>query len=469
MRLTKLSHLAPSGTSGLPRVAVIGAGCCGLVTIKTLREAGISCQVFELGSDVGGLWDQRHSSGQSAAYDSLRINTSRRAMEFSDFPMTTSEADYPLHDEVAAYLRNYAEHFGLRRDIRFRTRVTRVSPLDAGGYRVETTTEGTGARSEDFDAVIVATGHHTRPNYPDDQAALGFSGVQFHSHDYKSPTVPHDLRGERVVVVGMGNSAMDIASELSTAGAEVMLSYRRGVWVIPRYLLGKPVDQGGLIPHFLPPRLRRRLVTFFFKCLVGRMRDFGLPEPDHLIGEAHPTLSAELPALVRNGEVQMRPALASAQGSRVTFKDGRSEEVSCVIYCTGYRVEFPFLPAEHISVKHNNLPLFLRVFHPEHRHLFFIGLAQPHGAIMPVAEKQARLLASHLLGHYNLPEPAELAQALAQEAARLAKRYVRSKRHTMQLDPEIYARVLRREHARGRRRSRLNSGQPFPPRASNDS
>jgi hypothetical protein len=261
----------------------------------------------------------------------------------------------------------------------------------------------------------------------------------------------------------MGNSAVDIASELAGAGAQVRLSSRRGVWVIPRYLLGKPVDQGTLIPHSLPPKLRRHLVTFAFKRLVGRMSDFGLPEPDHLIGEAHPTLSDELPQLVRSGRIEMRKPIQALEGNVVVFSDGKREPSDCIIYCTGYHVRFPFLESAHVETKDNQVPLFLRVFHPKHRRLFFIGLAQPHGAIMPLAEAQAKLLAAHLAGTYHLPVQEELERSIRKETERLRSRYVTSRRHTMQVDPEVYAGILRKEERRGRKRAAQGRGQRFPP------
>ena len=445
-----------------PRVCVIGAGSCGLVALKVLQECGLQARGFDLGAEVGGLWDQGNENGRSAAYDSLRINTSREAMEYSDFPMDPSFGDYPVHSQIAQYLRDYATHFRLRESISFRTEVTRVRPSPAGGYSVELHSEAQGKREAHFDAVVVANGHHWKKAFPDPLPSEGFSGTTLHSHDYKSPRVPYDLSGKVVLVVGMGNSAMDIASELAQSGSTVRLSYRRGVWVVPRYLFGKPIDQGTLIPHSIPPRLRRRLVTFAFRRLVGQMSDFGLPEPDHLIGEAHPTLSAELPGLVRAGVIEMRPQISSAQSRTVTYADGVQEQVDCIIYCTGYDVSFPFLEPSHVDVQDNRLPLYLRLFHPKHRHLFFVGLAQPHGAIIPVAEVQARLLAEHLGGAYNLPSPSELEAALEKEEERLRKRYVASRRHTMQIDPELYEKAIRVERRRGHRRARRGTGQPFP-------
>ncbi len=447
------------------RVCVIGAGCSGLVSIKALLEAGHHPQGFEMGSDVGGLWVLDNDSGRSAAYNSLRINTSRKAMAFSDFPMPKSYGDFALHHQVANYLRAYATQFQLRPFIRLSTEVTRCFPLPEGGYRVCSRERESGKHfEENFDAVIVANGHHWLPTFPDPPPAGTFTGQVIHSHDYRNPDRPLSLRGKRVLVVGMGNSAMDIASELAKpeGAARVLLSGRRGAWVIPRYLLGRPVDQGTLVPTWLPPKLRRRIVTLAFTKLVGKMSDFGLPEPDHLIGEAHPTLSSELPELVKSGAIQMRGAIAHLDGSKVIFDDQNAEDLDAIIYCTGYQVRFPFLDESHVRVEENDLPLYRRVFHPTHRHLFFVGLAQPLGAIMPIAELQAQWIAEHLAGRYNLPNPKHIETEITKERQALQNRYVASKRHTMQLDPIEYRREVHRERKRGRVRARHRSGLPFP-------
>lgn len=446
------------------RVCVIGAGCSGLVSIKALREVGHDVQAFDLASAVGGLWVHDSDSGRSSAYDSLRIDTSRLAMQFRDFPMPEEVGDFATHAQVAAYFGSYARHFDLLRSIAFRTEVEKVTP-EGQGYRVHLHHVDTGQRrQQEFDAVLVCTGHHHTPAYPEPMPEGRFDGIVLHSHVYRNPDRPAPLRGRRVIVVGFGNSAVDIACELAQTErpAEVVLSVRRGAWVLPRYLFGRPIDQGRLLPQWLPGRLRRWISTMAMVRIRGKMTDYGLPEPDHLVGEAHPTLSDDLPELVRRGVISVRPPIHRFAGRTAYFADGSQWEADAVLYCTGYHVSFPFFDADYVSAPGNDLPLFRRVFHPVHRRLFFVGLAQPLGAIMPISELQARWIAAYLSGSYHLPPQGELERDMLRERAAHARRYVTSRRHTMQIDPAGYTRALEAEWRRGRRRAARGLGQPFP-------
>src|SRR4051812_46379893 len=364
--------------------AIIGAGSSGLTVLKGLLEAGLSAVCFEQGSKVGGNWVFDNDNRQSRIYRSLRINTSRDRMQFSDFPMPADYPDYASHEQVARYFEAYAEAFRLRPSIRFRTNVEQVepSPDNAGLYRVRTS-DGV---ERQFGAVVVANGHHWDPALPEPPVSGAFDGIAMHSHDYVSPDEPHRLRDKRVVVVGIGNSAVDIASELAKAGAVVTLSVRRGAWVLPKFAFGRPIDQPGVIPQHWSDAAKTRVAELWYRLRVGAPGAYGLPTPDHRLGHAHPTLSDELLPLLRERRITARPALARFAGRHVFFRDGARTGADAVIFCTGYKITFPFFDPSFVSAPDNELPLFLRCFHLQHRGLMFAGLAQPLGAIMPLVE-----------------------------------------------------------------------------------
>src|ERR687898_347505 len=275
------------GMASLPSVCVIGAGSSGIAAVKALHAAGFPFDCFEASDRVGGNWVYKNRNGMSPAYRSLHINTSRERMEYADFPMPASYPDFAHHTLIAAYFDAYVDHFGLRERITFETRVERAELRADGGWDVTTDRHGTRA----YDALFVANGHHWDPRWPE-PAFPGmdeFAGLQLHAHDYTGED-PNFFRDRRVVVLGMGNSAMDIAVEASFSAAATYLAARRGAWVIPKYLFGRPLDQYP-VPTRVPFAIRRRVQQAVLTFAVGPMERYGLPRPDHPFGCAHPTVS----------------------------------------------------------------------------------------------------------------------------------------------------------------------------------
>jgi hypothetical protein len=413
---------------------------------KALTERGIAFDWFEATDRLGGLWSAEGDG--SAAYRNLHINTSRERMEFSDFPMPTSYPDFPARSHIGEYFNAYADRFRLHERVTLNTRVERC---ELGGERRWSVTLA-GGETRAYDALLVANGHHWDPRWPEPAYPGDFDGEQMHAHAYLDNA---QLRDRRVLVVGMGNSAMDIATDASFVAARTLVSARRGAWVLPKYLFGKPFDQVGVSPltAHLPWRVRQRTIEAIYRVAVGKPEDYGLPKPDHRIGDAHPTVSADFLNRVGHGEITMKRGIESLDGERVRFADGSAELVDLIVYCTGYKVTFPFFDPALVSAPDNDLPLYRRVFHPQLEGLYFIGLLQPLGAIMPLAEAQGQWIAEHLLGEYVLPPRAELQRDIERERARMFKRYVKSKRHTMQIDFEEYLLALRREREQGRARA----------------
>ena len=447
--------------SALPNVCIIGAGSSGIAGAKVLAEHGVPFDCFEVSDEVGGNWAFGNANGMSSAYRSLHINTSRERMEYSDFPMPKDWPDFCHHALIKQYFNDYVDHFGIRDRITFSTAVKRAARGPDGVWEVALST----GEARRYDAVVVANGHHWDPRWPEPvfPGADTFAGRQMHSHEYVDT---QGFEGKKVVVLGMGNSAMDIAVEVSLVTERTLLAARRGAWIIPNYLFGKPSDQLPVNPR-IPFSLRQRWVHELVKRVVGSPAAFGLPEPDHIVGQAHPTISNYILARVAHGEVVPKPNIAAFEGSSVRFADGSVEEdVDVVVYCTGYKVTFPFFDEDLISAPDNDLPLYRRVFHPEVDNVFFLSLLQPLGATMPLAEAQAHWVARFLRGEYQLPPPADVRADMERERARMFKRYVTSKRHTMQVDFDDYLFELRRELRRGGDRARRSGfALPVPARA----
>jgi cation diffusion facilitator CzcD-associated flavoprotein CzcO len=445
----------------LPNVCVIGAGSCGIAAAKTLHQRGFDFDCFEKSDRVGGLWVYKNRNGLSGAYRSLHINTSRERMEFPDFPMPKSYPDFPHHTHIAEYFDAYVDHFGFRDRITFETGVERAE-LASGVWEI-TLDSGEVRR---YDALMVANGHHWDARWPEPafEGSDAFAGLQLHSHDYAGDD-PNFFRDKRVVVLGMGNSAMDIAVEASFSAATVYLAARRGAWVIPKYLFGRPLDQISTQAG-VPFKVRQAFFQALLRVGVGNMERYGLPRPEHGVLEAHPTISDDILSRIAHGEITPKPNIARLTERGVVFADGSEVEADILIYCTGYRVTFPFFDPALISAPDNDLPLFRRVFHPRIPNLFFIGLLQPLGAIMPLAAAQSEWVCDYLSGRYALPDPGALRADIERERERMFKRYVASKRHTMQVDYDDYLADLAKERRRGAERAKARGfALPVPSRA----
>jgi dimethylaniline monooxygenase (N-oxide forming) len=445
----------------MDRVCVIGAGSSGIASCQVLKARGIPFDCFEKGSGVGGNWRYGNDNGMSSAYRSLHINTSRKLMAYRTFPMPEHYPDYPSHWQIAEYFDAYVDHFGFRGDIRFRSEVTSVEPAPEGGWDVTVRpVDGGEPETRRYGAVLVANGHHWDPKWPDFPGEL--HGPVIHSHDYRTPD---GYEGARVLVVGFGNSATDIACETSRVSEMTFLSVRRGAHVIPKYIKGRPTDELNT-PALsrLPFALQRLLLQRTLRQVQGRMEDYGLPRPDHKLGEAHPTISAELLNRIGHGRITPKPNVERLEGDRVRFADGSVERIDRIVYCTGYRISFPFLSPELLQAPGNEVPLYKRVVHPDLDGLYFIGLLQPLGAIMPLAEAQSEWIADVLEGKAVLPSRERMRRTIERDARKLRRRYVRSTRHTIQVDFYDYLRQVARERRRRRGGRRVPLGAAQTPR-----
>ena len=300
--------------------------------------------------------------------------------------------------------------------------------------------------------MVVANGHHwdarwPEPSYP---GAETFPGDQLHAHYYRTPDV---LEGKRVLVLGIGNSASDIAVESSRVADETYLAMRRGAHVVPKYMFGVPTDHLTDSPLARGPVALQRLgMAALLRLTQGRMTDYGLPKPDHAVLHAHPTVSDDLLTRLGHGDISVRPNIDRFEGSKAFFVDGSAAEVDTVIYCTGYKVTFPFLDERFVPVRDNHVDLYRRVVSPDHPGLYFVGLVQPIGAIMPLAEAQSAWVADLVAGAGALPSYDEMRRQIRIYDEKLEKRYVASKRHTIQVDFHAYLAEIARERRASRAR-----------------
>jgi thioredoxin reductase len=444
---------AGPGGGSRPRVCVIGAGSSGITAMRSLQSKGIDFVCFEKGSFIGGNWRYDNDNDQSAAYRSLHINTSRQMMEYAEFPMPKDFPDYPDHFQIARYFEDFVDHFGLREAIRFQTEVESVVPADGGGWDVTWTSREGKSGTDHFTDVIVCNGHHWDKRWPEPAfpGSDTFTGEQMHAHDYRTPEI---FEGKRVLVLGIGNSATDIAVESSRHAAATFLSMRRGAWIVPKYIGSTPTDHHttGIMAR-APIWVQSLGMSLMMRMTVGKPTDYGLPRPDHKLLHAHPTVSQDLYNRLGHGDIAVKPNIERLEGDSVVFDDGSREQIDLIVYCTGYKITFPFLAPEVFSAEDNKVDLYLRVVPPGQKGLFFIGLIQPLGAIMPLAEVQCDWVAELIDGEGALPDKLEMTRGIALEQAKMDRRFIKSKRHTVEVDFDPYMRALRKERKLSRQRA----------------
>jgi hypothetical protein len=435
---------------------VIGAGPSGLAALRHLLAAGLEAVCLEREAGIGGNW--RYGSATSRVFASTRLISSKRLTEFADFPMPRHFPAYPDHRQCLEYLEAYAAHFALGPHIETGSAVERIEPAGppGTGWLVHA-----GGQARRFGGVVIASGHNPVPRWPDIPGA--FSGPLLHSAAYKSPTEPVPLAGRRALVIGGGNSGADIAVECSKHAALTVHSTRRGYFVVPRFVFGRPADLRGerLLKMNAPVWLRRFVALRGIARTVGLPWRHGLPRPDHRLFETHPIINSDLLPQIDAGAIRPAGDVAAFEGDSVVFRDGRRESFDVVICATGYQTTFPFIDCRLLgAAAADGVPnLFLNLLHSSRDDIAVVGLIQPDSGQWGITDIQARLVAGMAAATHRAPQAAAWLYARRQRPSRPGPiRYVASPRHALEVEHFSYRRRLERLVAALEKRLRVSAG-----------
>lgn len=439
--------------------AVIGAGPAGLVTAKVLKDKGFDVTVYEKASVVGGTWVYDNDNGRNYLYRNLHINTSRKLTQFSDLPFDAATRRVPDHRDMARYLQAYAERFQLRSLVRFKTEVASVQPLAGGSNPAGWSVQCTDGRTDAFDTVVVCTGPFARPAHYED-IRTRFTGKYLHSSDYREPEA---FVGKRVCIIGAGNSAVDIASDICRTAARTALVARSPVFIMPHFVLGQAIgDIAALMQHRLfPARLRRQIMTWLIRVVHGDMTSHGFKPLTHRV---HATISSTIIQDILFGRVAVKQGITSTDGDEIKFVDGTKERFDFVIAATGFITEFPFLSEDIVRPVNNHIDLYKRVAAPDAPGLYFVGMINLDTPINFACEKQAHWIAAVESENLALPSADHMRADIAAKQAWVEKTFGPSLRHSLQEDSVPYyaelTRALRKARRRGVARNRRRHGSP---------
>ena len=417
------------------RYCIIGAGPSGLATARALAEAGIPFDIIERHRDVGGIWDMANE--RTPMYESAHFISSRTQSAFDDFPMPDDYPDYPGWRQIRDYIRTFAERYGLKDAVEFGVDVQRVAPAGdaASGWDV-TLASGETRR---YRGVVCATGHNWDPVIP--SYAGKFDGESYHSFEYRSLA---QFAGKRVLVVGGGNSGCDIACDAAAAASGAFISMRRGYHFLPKHIFGQPTDAFFRSGPHLPAWLAQPLLTGLLRVLVGDLRRYGLPKPDHRVLESHPIVNSQLLHYLAHGDITAKPDIAELGGRTVRFVDGSEEEIDLIVYATGYRASIPVLDESLLPGGTGVAKFFLNIFH-ERPNLFAVGLFETDGAAYPIVSKQAALIAALIRAESESPATVEWFRRLRSApppALHGGIRYLKSQRHAIYVQYDEYVHFL---------------------------
>ncbi|MFH8775764.1 MULTISPECIES: flavin-containing monooxygenase [unclassified Streptomyces] len=411
-------------------VAIIGAGPAGLSAARALKRLGIRYVQFERHSDVGGIWDIDNPG--SPMYRSAHFISSRDKSGFFDYPMPKDFADYPSREQILRYTRSFTDDFGLREAIRFDTAVSSVEQDEDGAWTVLTSTGATRAR-----AVICCSGvtwDARTPGIPGD-----FAGRTMHSVEYVDPSL---FRGQRVLVVGLGNSGADIACDAAANADAAFISTRRGYHFVPKHVFGMPSDE----TEWLPIWAERLVYGIVRRVMVGDVSRWGLHRPDHRLFESHPLLNTQLLHYLQHGDVTAKPDIARFDGDKVVFADGSRERIDLVLFATGYDMTIPYVPADYFAWKGGRPQMYLNAFSRQRHNLFGLGYLEVNSSAYTLFDRISHLMAQYLNDQVHRPDRAGKFERLIREDRPDLSggiRFVGSDRHAAYIEVRAYKKYLR--------------------------
>ena len=420
------------------RYCLVGAGPAGLVMARALLAEGVPFDWFEKQSDVGGIWTM--DSPESPMYESAHFISSKYTSGFVGYPMPVEYPDYPSWDQIRDYIRAFARDFGLYDHVTLNVAVESAVPRANDRWSVTLST----GETREYDGLIACPGVTWHPSIPAIPGQESFTGQVRHSVTYQSSS---EFEGRSVVIVGAGNSGVDIACDAARHADRAFLSVRRGYRFVPKHIFGLPTD--AVLYGVIPPPKGVSLSgdpTRMIDVLVGDVTRLGLPAPDHALLESHPIMNTQVLHHLQHGDLVAKPDLVALDGPEAVFADGSREKVDLVLLATGYQYLLPFLAEDLLSWHRGRPRLYLNLFSRELDSLYVVGFVEFAGAAYTRFDEMAQMIVIDIRARETGRFHDEFRELKQHDLPDLSggMRYVDSDRHASYVQVDAYVDYLAR-------------------------
>lgn len=369
------------------KFAIIGAGFSGLAMANALKKNNIDFNVYDANEKIGGNW-------YNVVYDSGHTITPAKMMEFPDFKMPESFPVFPSKNQILGYLNDFVDTMGFRNQIYLNHPIESVK--NEGDKRWTILFKN--GKEETYAGIILAIGLFRQPTIPTYEGE--FSGQMLHSSQYKSPDI---LRGKKVLVVGAGNSGVDIVVESGQNAERTDVSLRDTPWIIPKTLGRRPITD--YLSPSIPKWMKKSILKIGHNVMFGNIENYGISKPNHELFTKPPTVNESFIHSLKHGRFNPKPEIESYNGNQVNFKDGSSREYDTIIFATGYRPSYNILEEDVIPYQNHRPALVHGVFTPLKKDIYFIGSGVPNNGIGPVVYANANLIAKAIQVQKKTEQP----------------------------------------------------------------
>lgn len=370
------------------KLCIIGGGPLGIGLGRELTEGGIDYDLYEAESDLGGVWNSEATCGR--VYPSLHLISPKFNTQIPDYPMPEDYPVYPNHKMMLQYLRSYARNFDIYKHTIFNTAVTKLK-INGNTWQV-TLSSG---EQKCYSFIAVCNGAQRIPCYPYPAYPGNFTGTVMHSMDYKST---NQIRNQRVLIIGAGNSGCDIAVDSSHHANITYHSTRRGYHYYPKFIDGKPTPQWMLElgNKFKSKEQTMAYIQQIFKLAGFDGVDYGLKKPDHPLDGAHPIMNSQILYHIGHGDILPKEDITNFEGNTVYFTDGSKVDVDVIIYATGYHRHFPFLDQAELEWKSGIPDLFIHIAPRNLDNIFFFGFVNAAAGLGDGLRLQGQFIRSYI-------------------------------------------------------------------------